>query len=204
MYFNILGYRFALTEISNRFAWLIRSKLRQNEPLDRVVGETAAVAVVLRSNSKLGDEFLLIRRAQREGDPWSGHVAFPGGRVEADDLSFEATAIRETSEEVGVDLVAKSEFLGYMDPLEPRNRRIQVVPAVFGLIDTVKVLPNEEVASHRWIPVSDILSGKNRAGYAMETGSVRQTVPSFQFGDYPVWGLTERILMKLAELAEAT
>jgi len=176
----------------------------QYEPLDRVARETAAVAVILKPNSESGDRFLLIRRAERSGDPWSGQVAFPGGRVESDDLSFAATATRETLEEVGVDLAAKAEFVGYMGPLQPRNRRIQVVPAIFGLKRAVEVVPSDEISSHRWIPVTDLISGKNRAEYAMEAGTVRRTVPSFQFGDYLVWGLTERILSRLVEISQTT
>lgn len=204
MYFNILGSRFTLREISSRFMRSIQSKLKQNEPVDRVAKETAAVAVVLKAKSGMRDEFLLIRRAERNGDPWSGQVAFPGGRVEPDDQSFAATATRETSEEVGIDLTAKAEFLGYMGPLEPRNQRIQVVPAVFVLTGAVKVLPNHEVASHRWIPVVELHSGKDREEYTIESAITHRAVPSFQFGDYLVWGLTERILTRLAEITETT
>jgi 8-oxo-dGTP pyrophosphatase MutT (NUDIX family) len=204
VYFNILGFRFNLTEIPNRFTEFVRVGLAEHEPLTRVARETAAVAVILKANSKQSDEFLLIRRADRAGDPWSGQVAFPGGRVEVDDPSFKATATRETLEEVGFDLAAKAEFLGYMGPLEPRNRRIQVVPAVFGLTGVVKVLPSQEVSSHRWIPVTELISGKNRSQHALESGTVQGTVPSFRFGDYLVWGLTERILTRLADFAEST
>ncbi len=204
MYFKILGSRFTLKETPSRFIWSIRSKLTKLEPFDRVARETAAVAVILKLNSKLGDRFLLIRRAERSGDPWSGQVAFPGGRVESDDRSFAATATRETLEEVGIDLAAKAEFIGYMGPLEPRNRRIQVVPAIFGLTGAVDVVPSDEVSSHRWIPVTELLSAKSRAEYAIGSGTVRRMVPSFQFGDYLVWGLTERILTRLAEISQTT
>src|SRR5579863_6444108 len=89
--------------------------LGQEEPISRVASETAAVAVVVRDTEE-GDEVLLIKRAERDGDPWSGHIALPGGRVQKQDESFKATAVRETREEVGVDLDANASFLGYMRP----------------------------------------------------------------------------------------
>ena len=188
-----------MAEISSEFTRALGSKLAQSEPLHRIARETAAVAFILRIDLGRGDEFLLIKRAERAGDPWSGQVAFPGGRVEPDDASFEATATRETREEVGFDLSADAEFLGYMVPFVPRNRRIQVVPTVFRLTSAVEVLPSQEVSSYRWIPVAELLSRKNRAEYATEGGSPA-TVPSFEFGDYVVWGLTERILTGLLEI----
>ena len=55
----------------------------------------AAVAIVVRPRVD-EDEILLIRRSQRADDPWSGHMAFPGGRSEPSDADLCATAIRET------------------------------------------------------------------------------------------------------------
>ena len=61
----------------------------------------AAVAIVLAPDP---DAVLLIRRAERAGDPWSGHMALPGGRYEPKDPDLLGTALRETVEEVGVAL----------------------------------------------------------------------------------------------------
>jgi 8-oxo-dGTP pyrophosphatase MutT (NUDIX family) len=204
VYFNILGRKCTLKEISSRFARSIRPKLVQVEPLDMIARETASVAVIIKGRPKHGDQVLLIKRAERTGDPWSGQVAFPGGRVEAGDSTFADTAIRETVEEVGVDLRIKAEFLGYMGPFEPRNKRIQVVPAIFGLEGIVRVRTSSEVFSHRWIPIAELISMKNRSEQAMMVGSDHVTMPTFKFGDYLVWGLTERILAKLVEIEEGT
>ncbi|MDA4122419.1 MAG: CoA pyrophosphatase [Thaumarchaeota archaeon] len=178
----------------------LRNRLTRVEPAEKIPRETAAVAIIVGQSIQEGDRFLLIKRAERAGDPWSGQVAFPGGRVEQYDVSFAATAVRETREEVGVDLT-RSEFLGYMGPFVPRNRMVRVVPAVYALTETVSVHPGPEVSSHRWVPFTELLSVTNRG---LETVSEVPgvAVPSFRFGDYVVWGLTERILTSLAEMVE--
>ena len=91
--------------------------------------ESASVAVIFRNLDGGEEAVLLIRRAEREGDPWSGQVAFPGGMVSVADESFEATARRETLEEVGIDLSPKTAaFLGYMRELKARMREVVVCP----------------------------------------------------------------------------
>jgi len=190
-------------EFSRRLANL-DSHLSLDEPVRRIAGETAAVAVILKTGIGRGDSVLLIRRTARSGDPWSGQIAFPGGRVEPTDASFAATAARETSEEVGFDLASRATFLGYMDPVEARNRRVQVVPVVFLLTRGVRVLTSREVASHHWIPLGELLSEKNRTRLTVVHGRIRRSVSAFEFGDYVVWGLTERLLTRLARFIESS
>ena len=170
--------------------------LGQSEPIERAPVSTAAVAVIF---GKAGS-FLLIKRVERKDDPWSGQVAFPGGRVQVEDPSLAATAVREAREEVGLDLAAKARFLGYMHKFEPGNERVSVVPCVFQLMEKQPVLRNGEVSSHRWVPLASI-SVKRRGEYILERGEKRAVLPAFRFGDYVVWGLTERILTELGELA---
>ncbi|MGA2198959.1 MAG: CoA pyrophosphatase [Nitrososphaerales archaeon] len=179
----------------------IAEGLTQDEPIERVSRETAAVAVVIRRGAS-GEEVLLIRRAERKGDPWSGHVAFPGGRVEAEDPSFRDAAAREAREEVGADLAAGARFLGYMGPFRTRRRGIRVVPAVFLLAGPVEVKPNSEVSSHAWVALQDLLGRRNRSTYSPVRGDDERRVPSFNIRGLQVWGLTERILSSLVESAE--
>jgi 8-oxo-dGTP pyrophosphatase MutT (NUDIX family) len=149
-----------------------------------------------------GEEVLLIRRAEREGDPWSGHVAFPGGRVEAGDPSFRDAATREAREEVGADLASGARFLGYMGPFRTRGRSIRVVPAVFLLNGPIEISPNSEVSSHMWVALQDLLGRKNRSTYSPVRSDNKRRVQSFNIRGFLVWGLTERILSSLAESAE--
>ena len=71
------------------------------EPLD----SHAAVALIVDTARSTQDpDIVFIERAAHEGDPWSGHVAFPGGRCESEDDGPSATAVSETREEIGIDL----------------------------------------------------------------------------------------------------
>src|SRR5690606_40974634 len=94
----------------------------------------AGVALVLRPREEL--ELLLIKRAEYESDPWSGHIALPGGQREPHDPDLVATAFRETGEETGVPLSRTGGLLGALDELHPRNPRlpsIVIAPFVVGV-----------------------------------------------------------------------
>lgn len=186
-----------MAENSIEFLKTMRRGLLAHDPAEKRPEETAAVAVLFKRTPSRGGEFLLIRRAKRLGDPWSGQVAFPGGRVKSADRSFLETAKRETKEEVGIDLSTRAEFLGYMKPFEPRNRKILVVPVVFVMTTRSRVTHGSEVSSHRWIALNKLLSGKYVSTHTAEVAGSAVTLPSLGFGEYVVWGLTERILTNL-------
>lgn len=178
--------------------------LRRDEPVERVPVETASVAVVfLLGDHRRDARLLLIRRSERVGDPWSGHIAFPGGRVEEEDESFSDTAMRETKEELGIDLETEGRFLGYLGVFQARTRRIMVIPSVFvsDHISTITIGP--EVASYRWIAFQSVLDPTNRTTHTVEREGLIATFPAFAFGDYLVWGVTERILTALADAVSA-
>jgi 8-oxo-dGTP pyrophosphatase MutT (NUDIX family) len=187
----------ALSGNSERFAASISAILSQDEPIRRVVRETAAVAVIAREASGV-DEILLIRRSERAGDPWSGQVAFPGGRVETEDVSFRRTAERETREEVGIEL-EEARFAGYLRAFQARTRSIWVVPSVFLLGDRPDLKLNGEVSSYRWVTFADLLGDDRRTTYSLARDGHRRTFPAFDLDGYLVWGLTERILTALAD-----
>jgi 8-oxo-dGTP pyrophosphatase MutT (NUDIX family) len=169
-------------------------RLSHEEPAPLVPTESAAVAVIFR-DGKSGEEVLLIKRAEREGDPWSGNVALPGGRVSPADASFEETAKREALEEVGVELGGEAAlFLGYMRELRPRNRDLVVVPSVFKLAGSPKVTPNGEVASYQWVPMARLAAREARSTLPLRRDGAELRVPSLVHGGLVVWGLTERIL----------
>jgi len=174
-----------------------RSLLRGNHR------KQAAVAAILRDGTS-GAEVLLIRRAEREGDPWSGHMALPGGRHDPTDTDLLHTAIRETEEEVGLSLPASS-LVAPLDDLEAvaRGRRTGMLirPYVFHLTSpSPPVLrPNYEVAETLWTPLAPLYAGTHNTERPYEIGGQVWKLPAWDVDGRIVWGLTHRILSNLLE-----
>lgn len=162
----------------------------------------AAVAVLFRPSSEQDVELLLIRRAERAGDPWSGQMGLPGGRMSATDPSLLSTVLRETLEEIGIDISASGVILGQLDELRPRTPvlpPIVVTPFVAVVAPGREAVPNEEVAEVLWVPAS-VLTAPAALGEATVQTSVGElTVPAFRVGSRVVWGMTERILSQLLQ-----
>jgi 8-oxo-dGTP pyrophosphatase MutT (NUDIX family) len=164
----------------------------------------AAVALVLGEHGA-GVELLLIERATRDDDPWSGHMALPGGRRDPDDVDAVATAARETFEEVGVDLATDAEVIGRLDELRAvaRHRPLDLVitPVVFALHRAVALRPSpREVESAVWVPLSFLASPEAVATYARTLDGVTNDYPAFRYQRYTIWGLTHRILQGFLEV----
>ena len=163
---------------------------------DRELRE-AAVAIVLREAPADRLETLMIKRAEAAGDPWSGHVALPGGRREPGDADLEQTAVRETWEETGVDIARDGVVLGTLDDLWPRTPTlppILVRPFVAVVAPDVALIPSSEVADAFWVPLPDL---RRTDAWGEGTVLVRgesRVVTTFRHGAYTVWGMTERIL----------
>jgi 8-oxo-dGTP pyrophosphatase MutT (NUDIX family) len=155
----------------------------------------AAVAVVIAPGP---DAVLVVRRAERAGDPWSGQMALPGGRrAEGEDLLF--TALRETEEEVGV-VVPPESLLGVLDdvaPLSPVLPPIAVRPFVFRLERRAALRPNHEVAEAQWVPLETLLHPETYASVELEVLGGLRRVSAFRLAEGTVWGMTERILSDL-------
>jgi 8-oxo-dGTP pyrophosphatase MutT (NUDIX family) len=157
----------------------------------------AAILLTLRLREDGEPEVLMIKRADAEGDPWSGHIALPGGRMEPGDDDLSMTALRETREETGVDVARDGRLLGALDDLMPRSPTLAPIvirPYVALVRADVAILPSDEVAAAFWVPLSVL-----REPTAWGTGPVsvrdgERMVSVFRHGDYVVWGLTERVL----------
>ena len=182
-----------------RRALALRPAARLPEPLPR----QAAVSIVLREPGE-GLEVLFIRRAEREGDLWSGHVAFPGGRVEPGE-GLEEAAVRETVEEVGIDLRAGADRLGALDeiPAIGRGRAVglSIQPWIFALRAAPGPLRfSEEVASATWVRLADLLDPGRLAPFPYVHEGRRLLLPSLDVDGLVIWGLTYRLVEMLAEL----
>ena len=159
----------------------------------------AAVAVLIAPDP---DAILLIRRANRLGDPWSGHMALPGGRREPEDPDLLSTVIRETREEVGIDLVTE-QLLGSLDDVVPRIPTLPPVavrPCAFLLPARPPLVLNPEVAAAQWVTFDDLLQPGGYHLASLEIAGQRREVQAYRVDDAIVWGMTERILSGLLQL----
>lgn len=176
----------------------IRTALSRHEPaLIDTPDPRAAVAAIL--HGERDPEILLIERARRAGDPWSGQMAFPGGRHDQSDSDLFATAARETREEVGLHL-GRAALLGRLNDQSGRRggRGALVIAAfVFELAERPpELVLSEEVETAHWVPLSALLDPKNRIDYRFPPHP-SETFPAIVVGDpdrHVVWGLTHRFL----------
>ncbi|MCY3713740.1 MAG: CoA pyrophosphatase [Gemmatimonadetes bacterium] len=163
---------------------------------------TAAVAVLLRG-AVGGAELLFLQRAQREGDPWSGHISFPGGKIDASDESPRQAAIRETREETAIDL-DKADFVCRLDDQATHLSKVHVAGFVFYLANGSELTLNHEIRNAFWFPLAD-LTDENR--YVMTTvtgewGAREVCAIDVLDGEGPVlWGLTYRFTAQVLACA---
>ena len=169
----------------------------------------AAVAVVLRENEN-ATEMLFIKRAEKAGDPWSGHMAFPGGHRESTDATLQAAAVRETAEEIGLD-ISSAPVLGALPPQRPMSVRsnMLVAPFVFQIEGDPAFSLNHEVAAAVWAPLAAMHRGENHARsrppFDAEADAAAANGGSGAFDGfrlspgYFVWGMTYRMVQTFFE-----
>jgi len=161
----------------------------------------AAVAVILRENTG-GTGLLFIERSKREDDPWSGHLAFPGGQVEVGDLTLRDTAERETLEEIGLD-VSAGEYLGRLDDITGSTVPVVVSGFVFIVNSPVRFTLNYEVQDAFWFALDDLADVKRHTRYRFPYEGSERTAPAIDLlgpGRPVLWGLTYRFVSQLLGL----
>lgn len=179
----------------------VRSALAQAASRELEQPRRAAVALVLAP--QLPDSaalaLLLVRRSEREGDPWSGHMALPGGHAHPEDADLLHTARRETLEEVGIDL-AGAELLGRLDDVSPmRSSNMVVRPFVFWASAQPSVTLSSEVAEVLWVPLDALASDALRTTREVEVRGTTLRVPAYVIDERVVWGMTYHLLERLLE-----
>ena len=172
---------------------------RRAVPVSQPDRPRAAVAVILTPDP---DSVLLIRRADREGDRWSGQLAFPGGRWSPGDADLLETARRETREEVGVELDPGT-LIGTLDDLAPRTSvlpPILVRPFVFAHRSRQTLELSPEVALAWWLPLETLLTpGVFGPVEFVRYGTLVRTM-GYRLDAGILWGMSERILTPLVRL----
>ena len=160
----------------------------------------ASVALVLCEE---GDDLslLFIQRATHKSDRWSGHIAFPGGRLDAQDATSQQAAERETREEVGFAL-DDSQLIGRLDDLRGLSESILVSGYVYGLAQRPQLAPNHEVQNAFWLSLGEIESKERNVERAFDYKGTDFVLPAIQVldEDDPVlWGISYRFLELLME-----
>jgi len=165
----------------------------------------AAVALVLRPAQE-DLEVLFIKRAENQRDPWSGHMALPGGRRSPADADLIATALRETEEETAVP-TRLCTVLGSLDevaPGNPRLPRILIAPCLVCVPPETPAKPaSDEVTATVWIPLAALREPGAISELLVDFEGTSRAFPSIRYGDYVIWGLTYRILGQFFGLLES-
>jgi 8-oxo-dGTP pyrophosphatase MutT (NUDIX family) len=185
---------------------LIESRLSDHKPgkkLLRPLMKRSAVALILQVRS--GElHILMIKRAEREGDPWSGHMAFPGGRKDPGDVNGFACAVRETEEEVGLQLLPEDNCIGRLSEVNAMSRLrgvgMAVTPFVFRLNREVRFDPNYEVAEVVWVPLEFLLEPENREEMEWTFRGMKINLPCYFYEGRRIWGLSLNMLDELLGL----
>lgn len=180
----------------------LQSALSSRSPL-RIAQPDAAeasVALLLVDNPGAGLEALFIKRAEHPLDPWSGHIALPGGRRDPEDADALATVLREVREETGIAL-SSAQLLGELDDLHPRTPSLPSIvirPFVFGLGQRVAHLSCSEVDACHWVSLKELQASAGTASVVIK--STTREVPCFRVEGHVLWGLTHRIVTQLLDL----
>ncbi len=181
----------------------IRRHLANRTPVLATGSERhAAVALILRQQlNRL--QMLIIHRAQHDGDPWSGDLAFPGGKVDFEDATAQAAAERETLEEVGLNLVA-AEYLGQLDDLPGAFLPIKISCFVYYLPHPADFTLNHEVAAYDWLPLERFHEEERhrRMAFPFRGRTISQPVVDLIDTAPVLWGITHRLIEQFFELVE--
>lgn len=157
----------------------------------------AAVACIFLGGDEL--QVLLMRRAERPGDRWSGQVSFPGGHAEEADADLASTARRETREEVGLDLTSAT-LLGCLPSRAAKSGgpvSMSITPFVYRIEEPPELVLGPEAASSFWLPFGRACGGELDDHYPFQRGSVRLQLPAWRFADQVIWGMTYEMLQEL-------
>lgn len=185
----------------------IAEAVRSREPRILPRGESTRAAAVAAIVRDVGDdtEVLFIRRADNPRDPWSGHMAFPGGRFDPTDPDLFETAVRETREEIGLDLRDVATHVGQLDEIEAvaraRPTGMVIRPYVFRLERDVPIVPpsDHEVAEVLWGRLGPLARGEADTQMRYLRDGYDLTLPAFDVSGRTVWGLTYQMLRTLLD-----
>jgi 8-oxo-dGTP pyrophosphatase MutT (NUDIX family) len=189
-----------LADVESAFAGYLPSRVS-------LEGEPARAAVAMLLEPRPDDVHLFfIHRAEFAGDPWSGHMGFPGGRKDPGDPSVMETVVREVHEEVGIDLVRHGRLVTALDEIQgvARGRHLPLVitPFVFAVEQAWEPRPNHEVQGTLWVPLSFLADPANESVIEHSIDESRMRLPAYIYADRTIWGLTFRMVRSFLDVLQ--
>lgn len=182
----------------------VRQAIQYRAPQQLEATCRASVVLILHPTSDGEVELMLICRSLRDGDPWSGHMGLPGGHRHENDEDDRGTALRETLEEVGLDLTVTGDFVGRLDDLRAtaggRVMDLVISPFVYQVGASPNLVLSDEVSDVIWVPLGSLASGANFLCHSVEIQGKKRHLPAWSVGPYVVWGLTYRMISGLLGL----
>lgn len=169
----------------------------------RHLAQRASVCIILSSkNDQL--YVLMMQRASHEGDPWSGQMAFPGGKQDLSDKNITQTALRESFEEMGIAEVDIQRIGRLSDilarPYRPMKKPMVVSPIIFQQLNHFTPSVNHEVADWLWLPLSHFQDRSNRKSMTIEKAGLEHELPCYDFAGKRIWGLSLLMIDELIEV----
>ena len=181
---------------------LIKEALSTHSPKTlEIEARRAAVAMILRKG-KVEVEMLMIRRAEHDGDPWSGDLGFPGGKIDFEDKTARSAAERETHEEIGLQLIEDS-FLGQLSDISGAYIPVNIACFVYQLTESANFKLNPEITRYWWIPLSRFLEPARHRHVTFTYRNERRARPVIDLvePEYPfLWGITYRMVEQFFDL----
>jgi len=167
--------------------------------------DRAAVALALAGED--GNlQLCFIRRVEKKNDPWSGHMAFPGGRASPADASAKAVAEREAREEVALDL-GSAHLIGTLSDLPVRLGGLETSMVLSSFVYHLgaalpPLTPNEEVAEAYWVPLAHLWDPRNATHLNLTRSGESLIFPAIRLREHLIWGLTLRVLTLLSDVVD--
>lgn len=161
----------------------------------------AAVALILRA-PRSGLELLFIKRATLAGDPWSGDLGFPGGKMEAGDGTLQLAAERETREEIGLELT-EARLLGRLADITGAHLPVRVSCFVYGLVGPAPLYPGDEISAVFWVPFAALCDPERHIEASVSiagTTLLRPAIRILEPGQTVLWGITYRLVSQFLEI----
>ena len=187
----------------------IREALERHQPqlVDQGPDDTRASVALILAGTGTDLSLCAIRRAEHPLDPWSGHMALPGGRCDPEDPHPRAAAERETLEEVGLAL-SDPHWIGGLSDMPVRlggsGRKMVLSSFVYHLGEELAPFtPNHEVAEVFWIPLAHLWDSRNASSLEWERNGTSLLYPAIRYQGHAIWGITFRVLMLFSDVLDS-